>query len=199
MTTITIGANSYDIHGTEAGANAYFAGQLASFVQEWLDSSSKERKQVLVMAANWMKRFENNPGASVWTGELTDPTTPQPLSWPRDNATCNGEAVTSGTEPADVVTGSYELGLALLKDPTIQESLTTGSQVKVAKGGSAEVEFFGPSRHTADDTPVPAIIWQLFGCYMEGQAVTPPTVAGNEGTSTFEPPTVPATLTEGYA
>lgn len=196
MTTINIGANTYQIHGTEGGANTYFGGQLASFVQEWLDASSTERKQALVMAANWMARFENNRGAQ-WTGEKsTGPT--QVLPWPRDNATCNGEAVPDGSLPTDVVTGEYELALALLKDPTIQEQLTQGSNVRRARGGSAEVEFFNPSRNTADDTPVPAIIWQLFGCYFSGGGVTPPTVTGNECPSSFdESPSAP--LSQGYA
>ena len=190
MGTITIGAGSYEIHGTLAGAKTYFAAHVEG--STFLDATALNQKKWLVTAARRLDRYENNPTAR-WTGSKTVST--QETSWPRDNATCNGVAVTSGTTPDDIITGEYELALEIGKEGAEQSSLTEGSLVKRAKGGSAEVEFFGPTRGGADDTPLPARVWQLVGCYFEGQT-TSVTVAGNTTTSSFE---TSAGLTRGFA
>lgn len=194
MTTITIGGNNYEIHGTESGANAYFAARLDAAA--WNDASGTDRKRALITMARWFDRLETNPPAQ-WTGEKTGGSG-QVLSWPRDGATCNGEAVPDGTTPAAVITAEYEGALALLADPSIQTTLSQGTLLKRARAGSAEVEFFGPTRGSADDTPLPAILWQLIGCYLEVATATPPTVEGNTGTSFFES-SPNYGLTEGFA
>lgn len=191
MTIVNIGANQYEIHGTLAGATAYFGGRLD--VGAWTDAGATDRLRGLIMAAQWLDQLENaNP--SSWTGTRPDG---QVLPWGRVGATCNGVAVPDGTIPGGIITGEYELALALLTDPTIIDARSQGSLVKSVKAEGTRVEFFGASLGTALDTALPPIVDRLVGCFLDGTegAITPTVIPSEVGSQFRNPPTV----NEGYA
>lgn len=167
VATLTIGADTFSVYGLTsdalADANSYFAGRLGA--SAWTGATDDTKKQALVTAVRFLDR------GVTWSGEQTDTVTPQPLQWPRDGATCNGEAVTDGTTPDNIALGEFELALALLEDEAIQDSAGAGSNVKRAKAGPAEVEFFVPTAGTSSETRFPQPVHELVSCYTAGAAV----------------------------
>ena len=165
--TVTIGANTYSVYGLGnadpvADATEYFAARLGA--ASWTAASADEKSQALVTAVRMMDR------AVTWTGTKT--VTSQALAWPRDSATCSGTAVDDGTIPDAVVYGSFELALALLEDEAIQDNPSSGSNLKRAKAGSAEVEFFRPTQGQPGlDNRFPVIVHELISCYFAGDTV----------------------------
>ncbi len=166
--TVTIGANTYSVYGLGnadpvGDADSYFGARLGATA--WTGATADLKAQALVTAVRMMDR------RIQWSGEQTDSVTPQPLQWPRDNATCRGEALADGIVPDDIVHGSFELALALLEDEGIQDSNGTGSNVKRAAAGSASVEFFRPTLgEPGQDNKFPQVVQELVGCYSAGSA-----------------------------
>lgn len=171
VSTITIGADTYSVYALTsdavADANSYFAARLDA--AEWNGGSvtTLTKQQALITAVRFLDR------GMLWSGTQTDTATPQPLEWPRDSATCRGDAVTDGTIPDDFAHGEFELALALLKDAAIQNSPDAGSNLRRAKAGSAEVEFFRPTQSAADTTRFPQVVHELVGCYAQGTTTAP--------------------------
>ncbi len=187
MGTITIGANTYQIHGTEPGIAAYAAAKLS--IPQWTGAAPLDRKKAHVEASRAMQRMEH--GRRRWTGEKTGGGA-QILAWPRDGATCDGDPIPDGSTPQQIIDGEYEFTFAILGDPTILLQLSTGTLLKRAQAGEAGVEFFGPTFGTSLDLPVPPIVYQLFRCFLEGSTITAPPVTGNLTESSFaEAPSSP--------
>jgi hypothetical protein len=165
--TVTISGNTYSVYGLGntdpvGDADEYFAARLGA--TSWTGATADEKAQALVTAVRFLDR------GATWSGEQTDPTTPQPLQWPRDGALYRGEAVTDGTTPERIVLGEFELALALLEDESVQDAAGTGSNVKLAKAGSAEVQFFRPTAGETSETRFPTVVHELVGGYMAGQS-----------------------------
>jgi hypothetical protein len=138
MGTVTIGSGSFDIYGTAADANTYFLANANA--QAWRDAEGLDRNRALVTSARSFDR-------QSWVGAMVDPTTPQPLAWPRSGVTDrNGQA---DTFPQDVIEGSWEWALEILKNPSVANS-TPGSNTKRTRTKEkvdvieveAEIEFF---------------------------------------------------------
>lgn len=132
MGTVTIGADTYTIYGTEAGAATYFRARLGA--DSWNNASSTDKKRGLVSATRWVDtgKWQGLPTSSV-----------QPLAFPRTGLTdCDGVALSDATVPAEVDQACYELALDLLGDPTLVDNVNSGSNERRLKAGSAEIEFF---------------------------------------------------------
>lgn len=163
--SITISALPFDVYAVTlttalADADAYFVGRFGTTV--WDAATDDEKSKALVSAARWLDRL-------TWGGTLTDPTTPQPMSWPRTNANeCDG--VTPGTAevPQRILEAQWELAQIILADATEQESAGQGTNVKRVKAGSAEVEFFENDVGSRRDTKLPPIAHDLVKCYLGG-------------------------------
>lgn len=165
VATITIGADNFSVYGLTADpladANSYFAGRLG--VTAWTAATDDTKRAALVTAVRMLDR------RVLWSGTKT--VSSQPLQWPRDGATCRSEAVPDGTIPDDIALGEFELALALLEDEAIQDSNNTGTNLKRAKAGSAEVEFFQPTRAGGIGVhKFPQVVHELVGCYSAGAA-----------------------------
>ena len=164
IATITI-VEAYTVYGITSDAvqdaDDYFAARID--VAEWDAAVTLGKQQAIITAARMIDR-------QIWSGDKT--VTAQFNDWPRDSATCRGTAVTDGTIPDDIAYGEFELALALLKDADVQNNSSAGSNVRRAKAGSAEVEFFAPTTNTSSDTRFPTVVHELIGCYMEGNAAT---------------------------
>lgn len=202
VSTLTIGSTTYSVYGLTADpiadAKAYFAGRLGTAA--WDDADSGTRKAALVTAVRFLDR------GVLWSGVQTDAATPQPLQWPRDSATCNGDAVTDGTTPDRIVNGEFELALALLEDESIQDSQGTGSNIKKVGAGTASVEFFRPTQGTTSETRFPTTVHELVGCYQDNagtlgapfaSGVNKP--ANPDQTSSFDSCDDSYDLTQGYS
>lgn len=161
---VTIGLNSYSVYALTTNAvtdaTTYFGGQLGGSSAAWAAASSDDKKRGLIMAARWIDR------AIKFSGTKTVPS--QALEWPRDGATCDGEAVPNGSVPDDVALAEFELAGILLQDPTKAAAPSQGSNVKAVKAGSAGVEFFTPTIGTSQDTRLPTVANDLLKCFFGG-------------------------------
>lgn len=183
VATLTLGADSYSVYALTSDAlgdaKEYFSARLGAAA--WNDADNPDRKRALISATRMLDR------RPLWSGTVTDLVTPQPLQWPRDGATCRGDAVPDGTTPDALAEGGFELALALLEDEAIQDSPGTGSNVKRAKAGSAEVEFFVPTAGSSSETLFPQVVHELVACYFSGNAagLAAPFVSGLDEESAF--------------
>lgn len=159
IATITISGTAHSVYAiTDAtsalsDAIAYHNARLGA--SSWSDASSADKQKAIVTAARMIDR-------AVWSGTKTVPS--QANAFPRDNATCRGTPVTSGTTPDDIANGQFELALALLEDESVQDKRNTRTDIKRAKAGSAEVEYFKPN--AGEETKFPTVVQQLIGCYL---------------------------------
>jgi hypothetical protein len=179
VATITISTVDYYVYGLTSDAvgdaDDYFAAALGA--AEWTAATTLQKQQALISAARFLDR------ALIWSGTAT--ADPQDLKWPRDGATCRSTVITDGTIPDNIVLGEFELALALLKDPDLLTSSTgTGSNIRRAKAGSAEVEYFRPTIGTVGDVRVPRQVWDLVGCYTT--AATPTGIGGAWDSGTLD-------------
>lgn len=198
VTISTVDHNVYGLGNTDpvGDADDYFGARLGA--SSWTGATADQKAQALVTARRMMDR------RVVWAGTLT--VASQTEAWPRDSATCDGVAVTDGTIPDNVVYGQFELALALLEDEAVQDNTGSGSNLKRAKAGSAEVEFFRPTQGAAgQDFPLPVVAWELVKCYTDGStALGTPWVDGTDATalderSAFDSCTDSYGRTDGYA
>lgn len=162
VSTITISAVNYSVYALTsdpvADADAYFAARVGAAV--WTASTTLQKQQGLISAARMIDR------RAEFSGEETSAS--QPLEWPRDGAMNCGVAITDGTVPDDIALAEFELALALLISADIQNSASTGSNVRSVKAGSAAVEFFIPTIISGDATQFPQPVQELLGCYLAG-------------------------------
>lgn len=169
--TVTISGTSYDIYGTKVLATAYMAARIGA--EAWTTATAANRDKALVSATRWLDRQN-------WQGQKT--VAAQPLEFPRTGLTDkDGNAVASDVPPVLVEEASYEMALAILADASVQANITTGSNTKRVKAGSAEVEFF----RATDGTKLPSIAQELAGVFLDGGARSAGCAKGTDGESTF--------------
>lgn len=161
-TTITLSGIIYNVYGLTADplkdANDYMGARVGT--ASWTTANSKLRQQAIISAARMIDRRPKFSGTKTVGA--------QALEWPRDSATCDGVAVTDNTIPDNIAIGEFELALALIEDEAIQDSQGTGSNVKKAKAGSAEVTFFVPTEGTSSEKLFPQVVHELIACYFIG-------------------------------
>lgn len=165
VTTVTIGADTFSVYAftnlaAVADATAYFNGQLGASAAAWTAATADNKARALVSAARWMDRALKYSGTETVPG--------QPLAWPRNGALECGVAVPDGTVPDAIVLTEFELAGLLLQNAALSSGTGTGSNVKRAKAGSAEVEFFSSTVGTGLDTKVPQPAWDLVKCFTVG-------------------------------
>lgn len=156
MATITINTKDFTTIATVDEAEDYITGSISEGADAWLAGTVDFQGRTVVSA---QRIFDRLP----WLGTLTDPTTPQPNSWPRDGVDVTG--FVDGVTPTAILNGLFELSMILALDPEVANTLNSGSNVKRAKGGDAEVWFF---RNTEDDAPIlPASVYQWVKLYLD--------------------------------
>lgn len=181
-------ATLYAWPGTSAGfANAYcavsdgdtyFASRLGA--DAWTDASTDEKKQALVSATRMIDRQR-------WAGTSTSGTFPySTLAWPRSGVTDKyGDSVSATGLPADIITGTEELALALLEDESAQDTASAGTNTKRVKAGQVEVEFFKPTLGQLGRFPL--IVQELLGQFLAGaNSSSAGVVSGDDRQSYFD-------------
>lgn len=139
----TANANSYV---TQAAAVTYFADMLGPVADAFTAATSANRDKALVTATRRIDML-------AFAGEKT--VEAQTLEFPRDGAV---------TLPDAIVEATYELAGAYLHKPSLIAAEDTGSNIKRAKAGSAEVEYFTPM--AGNRFPIAA--WRLLAPFLPG-------------------------------
>lgn len=177
MGTVSLGGVSYDIYGeftSDAGATmsatTYFNASLN--VSAWDAASFNDKQKSLVNASRLFDKQR-------WVGAMTDPTTPQPLAWPRTGVPdCDGIVNSDSIIPERVIFGAYELASAILEDALVQSQTNTGSNVRRLlarkKVGDLEVEdeteyFSATNSGPNSSTRFPTSVQEYISCYVGGQ------------------------------
>ena len=181
--TLDLDGNDYSVYGSEAEAKVYFAASINS--ENWNSSDPNRRKKAQVSATRNFNRQR-------WEGTITVPG--QVLAWPRTGVTdLEGVAVDENTIPVEVEEASYELALSFLTDATVEESTNSGSNLKRVKAGSAEVEFFKPTKGTR----FPSKVQELLRPFIASNVSLTGTVSGCDEVTGFDPDAYD--LHRGYA
>lgn len=135
--TVTIGGDTFDVYGSSAGLASYANGSL-TWAATYTAASADNRSRALVEATRILN-------AQAWQGTKTSDG--QPLAWPRDGLTVkppSGVAVTDGVTPDEIVTGAYELALAILADTSIAAGTGASSNVQSVTAKGTGATFFSP-------------------------------------------------------
>lgn len=189
MGTVAIGGVTFNIFGDHKGtgsADEYFKASVNA--SEWSAASQANQKKAMVSTARTFNQQR-------WKGTKTDLVTPQPLAWPRTGVTDkDGQAVSDSVTPTDIIEGSYEYALYLLKNPSAQDLANTDENIKRLKAGSVELERFKP----ISGPRFPNKVQELVGFYLAGSGVSSGAEAfGTDGESIYSDELYP--LSEGFA
>lgn len=183
MGTVVIGANTYNIYGTQAEAVAFLGGSLASSALAYLaaDPATKQR-QALVQATNALdaERWQGAPVLPVDARPVPDPGT-QPLQFPRTGLTrYDGSAVSSLLVPIEIERACYLIAAMLVEDPALLDSAQAGaSNVKRVNAKGVEIEFFTTTTGGRFPTTVQKLLVQFLAGF--GSSLSP-----SDGTGTTE-------------
>lgn len=127
-------------YGDLAGAGDYLAASPG--VAKWTAATEAEREAALIRASRALDAQYGARFPGVKSGGRA-----QILAWPRIGAVdrCAREPIHEGETPREIAEAAYALALAELTSPGgSTPTVVPGEAIKRAKGGSAEVEYFGP-------------------------------------------------------
>lgn len=177
MGSVVIGGNTFQIYGTEAGADTYWSAGLGEGADAWVAAATGDRqKQALVAATRLLDR-------QSWLGTpVGTPVIDVVLQWPRSGI----DGVSSLSVPDAVDKACYELAAALLVDSDIQTQATTGSNLKRVKADTVEAEFFQGTLGITG--PLPKQVMDLIGQWLAGSSVAAGSVIsyGTDAESQFD-------------
>lgn len=147
MATVTIGVTDYPSYENVADADLYLAADVKR-AAIWAARSTDDKGRGLVSATRLL----------------------QQISW------CGGTVPDIDTPPDAVAQAAAMLAADGLAKPALFTSASGNSNIKVAKAGSAQVEYFRPVDTAA---PLPADIWPLLTS--AGLVGCPPDPSPNDG------------------
>lgn len=172
--TITIGGTPFDVYGPRSDADDYFQGKLNRTA--WTGANGASRDRALVSATRLLDLEQ-------WQGVPTDLTTPQPLAWPRTGVVDkNGQPVGINAFPNDLLSGYYELAVAIVGDPALDEAANQDANIKRVQADVVNVTFFRPVSGTRFPTSVHNYIKQFLDA---GSTVLGGVASGTDECSEF--------------
>lgn len=149
-------ANSF---ASLAEANSYHEGIVAAHRSVWDSASDTTKSESLVMATRLLDR------QTQWIGERKLST--QALSWPRNEAECDGHEVLSTIVPQPVKDATSELArLLVANDLTKDVEQNELGGISLGKG-ALKIDFNGKAK-----SQIPHIVDSLLGCYGDFQDVS---------------------------
>lgn len=157
VSALVVGTNTY---ATNAFADTYLGDSIRAAAWEGLEED--QQNQSLISAARLLEK-------QCWLGTRTVES--QPMKWPRTGVIdAEGIAQDPLLMPLDLQRGQVELAFELSQDPTLEQSLTTGTNISRVKAGSAEVDFFRPGGPfgTAGATRFPTVVQEYIGQFLCG-------------------------------
>jgi len=157
IATVTIGTDTFSVYALTANAvtdaDSFWNVRIGAAATAWAAGSADDKARCLVVASDWIDRSQDFSG--------TKTVSTQEREWPRDNATCDDETVTSGTTPDELAYATFWLAGQIIVDNSAADSEGTSSNVKSAKAGSAKVEFFSQT----DGNRLPQTAHDYVACY----------------------------------
>jgi len=187
MGAVTISTVTYTVYGDAAGL-AEYAGGSFTWSATYTAASVTQRAQALVEASRLLDRQR-------WDGTLTSDG--QAQAWPRDGVTAtppSGVAVTDGATPTEIVTGCYELALAMLAKPAVVAGTSTAVNVSSVGAGPTSVTFFSPVAGGRFPDRVLELVEWAFGGSTSSLVAMGSYVSGADGCSQFDT----GTYSDGY-
>lgn len=176
--TIGLTGNSY---ATIATADTYLGD--AARALAWSGLSTSEKARALISATRLLDK-------QCWQGVKTNASPTQTMQWPRTGVMrADGTTVDPATVPLEIIDGMIELAFDLSQDTSLEGSSSTASNIRRAKAGSAEVEFFRPGGAfgTAGSTRFPTEVMEYVGQFMCGfRANTGAIATGTGACSQFD-------------
>lgn len=175
MPTVTIGSTEYEVYQETADVDDYLAAALNTDEWDALSSAEKNRTNVAMTRLLDRQRWQ---GAKASSG--------QALAFPRSGLTdSEGNAVSSESIPAAVLSAHSELCLIAADGSTVQADATTENTIKRVKAGSAEVENFRNAG--GSPTRFPLVVHELIGRWLAGAGVSLAGIAtGTDATSALD-------------
>ena len=135
ITTITIGGLNYTSYASLVEANAYLAVD-PTRAATWNGLTDDQKGTNLVAATRRLDLLD-------YSGEKVSAT--QENQWPRNNALCNGDPVTSTDVPIEIENATILVAGSIALDSAQSNAGTSGSNIKRVEAGTAVVEFFRPT------------------------------------------------------
>ena len=158
MASVTIGETEYPVYESVADADAYLTADP-------------------YRSLAWSTRTETGKAQGLGAATRLIASQPDWCSTPVDPA--------SGTIPQALADATAALAADILSKPAIISNPSGASNIKRAKAGSAEVEYFNPTLAAATP-PLPSAVWQMLvnggilGCAAAGDATADPYFGGME-------------------
>lgn len=191
FTTITLNTIDYVSYASVAEADARLAVDPVRSAA-WLALTDDAKGINLVAATNRLD-YERYSG----TKEVNS----QENKWPRIGATCNSTAIPDGDIPLELEKATILLAGTIAITPTASSAGSASSNIKRAKAGSAEVEFFRPTGANFSIAKQSPDVFALIKCLLEGASSGGPGsgfASGTTGTSSFDNENSPD-LNRGYS
>lgn len=179
--TTGLTGNSY---ATIAEADAYLANSVRASLN-WESLGEEDKSRALITATARLNR-------QLWVGTRTDNPPTQTQEWPRTGVSGkDGLPVDANTVPSQIVQATMELAYELTQDASLETSQGTGSNIRRAKAGTAEVEFFRPGDPSGSGGPgtvFPFAVMELIRCFLSGvlPGFSGPTATGTGQPSSFD-------------
>lgn len=184
VSTVTVGTDTFSVYNLDDGDTpaenlvSFWNGKLGATAAAVTVASTDDLNRAMIMASDWLDR------AMVFSG--SESVSGQPRSWPRDGASCSGNAIADGTTPDSVAQATFWMAGNIIVDPTIVDQASQGSNVKRVAAGSAEVEFFTPTLGGATDIRIPRTAFDYVACLQGGTATAAGSSSGDTGESAFD-------------
>jgi len=137
MGSVTVGGQTFTIYGTLAGAQTFYLVEMGATKAKWDAADADGKAVALAKATRLLDRQKYVDEAATQTLRL-------------------GIALFE--------TANYALAGMLMVDSTLDTQITSGSNVKRAKSGDDEVEFFEPTLYINGRFPIN--IMELIGDYL---------------------------------
>lgn len=156
MGSVTIGANDYDIYGTQAAATIYLGAKIGQ--TEWTAAGTSTQAQALVTATRLIETWLTSKGFTEDPATSTD---------------------------VNIQNATYELAYALVVSPSLQGAANQNGNRRRVKAGSAEVEYFRPERGGRFPVQVQALL-NAFSDAEGGSSLGLPVASGTCEESTLD-------------
>jgi len=178
VSVLVVGTNTYQL---QAAASALLEDNILAHTA-WTALASDDKDRALITAFNVLEGI-------VWQGEKTGT-----AQHPRTGLTnCNGDDISSASTAPDILMAQAVLAYEYSQDPSLAGSSATGAQLKRAKAGSAEVEFFQKQVTAASGaldaiSRLPLVVKDLIKCYTaagDSAGIAGPTITGTGRASGF--------------
>ena len=174
---VVVGVNSY-VSRDDATEYLRFSTRASA---GWIDLEPDAQDRAIVTAFRELE-------AQRWSGIRTGGDA-QLTQFPRDSvADCDG-IDRSGDSPAPqgIIDGQIELAFEISQNEAIEGGTGSGSNIRRAKAGTAEVEFFQPGRDSSGNvgTRFPNSVQEKIRCFLSGSGLGVESF-GTDGQSHFD-------------